>query len=87
MLALNEKWKWTIPAGKSIYIISITPEDDHIRQMLRQELKNITITVNYTNAYGSHFKPETRPFDLFARDLSRFDVMLKNPDMFMMMNS
>lgn len=44
--------RYIIPACKNLYIVSITPDNEVIRQKMRDILKNLTINVTYIDSYN-----------------------------------
>jgi hemin uptake protein HemP len=61
--------KLTIPSNRQKYLLSITLEDEEIRNKLRECLKNITISVEYTDIYNSKFKPLEKKLNFFETNL------------------
>lgn len=57
--------KLVIPANRQKHLLCIMPEDEKIRTKLRDCLKNITISVEYTDIYGSMFKPAEKKLIFF----------------------
>ena len=60
---------WTIPVGGELILIGVNPENDDIKYQVRSALEPITITVKYTDIYGSSDFTESRNLDFFGRTL------------------
>lgn len=56
----------TLPVGGKITLIEIEPENDMIKKSIRCSLSKITISLEYTDIYGTKFYDE-RKLDFFGR--------------------
>ena len=60
-----------IPAGRRMYLLIVDLENNvDLRNEIRNILKTISITVEYTDIYGSRFEPEMLDLNLFENDYS-----------------
>ena len=57
---------WTIPVEGEIIILRIHPESNEVRALIRKELSQITVFLEYTDIYNTKFE-DNRCLDFFGR--------------------
>ena len=57
---------WTIPIGGEIILIEVHPENNHVKDLVRKPLSEITAHIEYTDIYGTTFQ-DKRSFSFFGR--------------------
>lgn len=58
---------WTIPVGGKIILLELHPQSDNVKNLIRRELSQITIFLEYTDVYATKFY-DKRALDFFGRN-------------------
>ena len=74
MPIINQAWStftecvdnWTIPVGGQLVLVELIPQSDHDKALVRRALSAITVSLDYTDIYGTRFHDE-RSLDFFGR--------------------